>query len=262
MGRMDLAVDPPPAEPAMVDEAVALARAAGALTLAWFGAADLAVEAKADASPVTAADRAAEAHVRAYLAATHPDDGVLGEEEPERPGTSGRRWIVDPIDGTKAFVRGIPLFTTLLAVEDEHGIAVGVIHAPALDRTVWAGRGLGCVADGTACRVSTTTRLAGATVTTSSWEHWPEAALLGVKRSGAAMKGWGDGYGYLLAATGAVDAMVDPAAEPYDLGPMPVVIAEAGGIFTDWTGAVRIDAGTGIATNAAIHADLRALLTA
>ncbi|MBA2496727.1 MAG: hypothetical protein H0V33_06455 [Acidimicrobiia bacterium] len=258
---MELAVDPPPADPALVDEAVALARAAGALTLRWFGARDLAVEAKADASPVTAADRAAEAHVRAQLADSHPDDGVLGEEEPERLGTSGRRWIVDPIDGTKAFVRSVPLYTTLLAVEDEHGIAVGVIHAPALDRTVWAGRGLGCVDDATTCRVSTTTTLDEATVTTSSWEHWPESALLGVKRAGAAMKGWGDGYGYLLVATGAVDAMVDPAAAPYDLGPVPVVIAEAGGTFSDWTGAVRIDGGTGIATNGPIHDELRAALT-
>ncbi len=258
---MEIAVAPPPADPTLVDEAVALAKAAGALTLRWFGSADLEVETKGDATPVTAADRAAEALVRTQLAEAHPDDGVLGEEEPEHPGTSGRRWIVDPIDGTKAFIRGIPLYTTLLAVEDEHGIAVGVIHVPALDRTVFAGRGLGCVADGRTCRVSAAGTLDGAVVTTSSWEHWPEPALLGLRRSGAAMKGWGDGYGYLLVATGAVDAMVDPTAAPYDLAPMPVIITEAGGVFSDWSGATGIDGGSGVATNGAIHAELRALLT-
>ena len=132
---------PPPAEQRLVDDAVAIARAAGATTLPWFRSADLVVDRKGDGTPVTVADRGAEAHVRAALAEGYPDDGIVGEEEGVTRGTSGRRWYVDPIDGTKAFTRGVPLYSTLLAVEDEHGLAVGVIHLPALDRDGLGGTG-------------------------------------------------------------------------------------------------------------------------
>ena len=133
----------PPTDPELVDEAVELARMAGELTLRYFRADDLDVDLKGDGTPVTAADRGAERLVREELARRHPDDGVLGEEEAELVGTSGRRWVLDPIDGTKAFTRGVPLYTNLLAVEDEHGLAVGVVNVPALGETVWAGRGPG-----------------------------------------------------------------------------------------------------------------------
>ena len=137
-----------------MDEAVELARMAGELTLRYFRADDLDVDLKGDGTPVTAADRAAERLVRDELARRHPDDGVLGEEEAERIGTSGRRWVLDPIDGTKAFTHGVPLYTNLLAVEDEHGLAVGVVNVPALGETVWAGRGVGCFCNGRPARVS------------------------------------------------------------------------------------------------------------
>ncbi len=133
----------------MLDEAVALAREAGEHTLGWFGTDDLVVDRKGDGTPVTEADRAAERLIRTRFAAVHPDDAIIGEEEDDRPGTSGRRWIIDPIDGTKAFTHGVPLYSTLLAVEDEHGPAVGVIELPALGETVYAGRGLGCFRNGT-----------------------------------------------------------------------------------------------------------------
>ena len=133
----------PPVERWLLGEAVALARAAGDLTLQWFRQADLVVDDKADGSPVTEADRAAERLLREQIGARYPDDAIVGEEEAETTGTSGRRWIIDPIDGTKAFSRGVPTYCNLVAFEDEHGPAIGVINLPALNETVYAGRGLG-----------------------------------------------------------------------------------------------------------------------
>jgi len=253
---------PPPCDPALLDDAVAIAREAGESTLRWFRADDLEVERKGDGTPVTAADRAAEALVRRRVAERHPGDGVLGEEEAELVGTTGRRWIVDPIDGTKAFARGVPLYSTLLAVEDGHGLLAGVIVIPALGEAVWAGRGLGCSHDGRPCRVSTTASTAGAYLTTSGYTHWPEPMLLAARRSGMELRTWGDGYGYLLVATGRMDAMVDPAAAPYDLAPMPVILAEAGGRFTDLAGGEGYAGGSGIATNGVLHDEVLGVLTA
>jgi len=253
------ALDPagaPPADPALIDEAVELAQMAGAATLRWFRTAALAVDRKSDGTPVTQADREAERLVRTELAARHPDDGVLGEEESETLGRSGRRWILDPIDGTKAFTRGVPLYSNLLAVEDDHGIAVGVIHIPALSETVWAGRGRGCWYNGVAARVSSTARLADAYVSTSGFGPWSDDALLAIGHSGAALRTWGDGYGYALVATGRVDAMVDPEAALYDLAPMPVILGEAGGRFTSLEGTDGPGGGSGLASNGTLHEQL------
>jgi histidinol phosphatase-like enzyme (inositol monophosphatase family) len=257
---------PPVAAPAidrsLVDFAVDLAREAGQVTLRWFRAGDLAVDSKSDGTPVTAADRAAERLVRERLAEQFPGDGVLGEEEPERHGGSGRRWIVDPIDGTKAFTRGVPLYSTLLALDDEHGPAVGVIALPALGQVVYAGRGLGCWADGVVARVSDTPSLDHAYLSSSSYSHWSDAALLAVKHAGCELRTWGDGYGYALVATGRVDAMVDPTVEVYDVAAMPVILAEAGGRFTSLDGTEGAAGGSGVATNGAVHDDLLKLLRA
>jgi len=254
--------DLPPADPSLVEFAVELVRDAGNATLHWFQARDLVVDAKADGTPVTAADRAAERMVRERIGERFPDDGVLGEEEPDSAGTSGRRWIVDPIDGTKAFTRGVPLYSTLLALDDEHGPAIGVIGLPAVGQVVYAGRGLGCFADGTPARVSDTARVADAYVTTSGYSHWPEDHLLAVRRSGAQMRTWGDGYGYAMVATGRADVMVDPQVEVYDVAPMPVILSEAGGAFTDLSGRPGSGGGSGVATNGRLHAEVLALLAA
>jgi histidinol-phosphatase len=255
---------PPIAGPAvdtsLLDLAVDVAREAGQLTLRWFRAGDLAVDSKSDGTPVTAADRAAERLVRERLAEHFPDDGVLGEEEPESDGRSGRRWIVDPIDGTKAFTRGVPLYSTLLALDDEHGPAVGVIALPALGQVVYAGRGIGCWADGVAARVSDTPALGRAYLSSSSYSHWPDEALLAVKHAGCELRTWGDGYGYALVATGRLDAMVDPTVEVYDVAAMPVILAEAGGRFTSLDGTEGAAGGSGVATNGAVHDDLLKLL--
>lgn len=251
-------MDPaPPADPDLVDEAVSILRAAGTRTLEWFDRTDLAVDTKGDGTPVTEADRAAERLVRELLLAAHPDDTVLGEEEDDHSGTSGRTWIVDPIDGTKAFTRGVPLYSNLLAAVDAHGPLLGVINLPALGTTVYAGRGLGCFRNGRRVHVSTRTAPGECVLSTSGFSNWPEPMLLGVKRAGYQLRTWGDGYGYAMVACGAIDAMVDPEVSLWDVAPMPVILTEAGGRFTSTSGddlALVPGAGvSGVATNGLVH---------
>ncbi|HET6835705.1 MAG TPA: inositol monophosphatase family protein [Acidimicrobiales bacterium] len=250
-----------PIERELLDFAVDLVATAGEMTLRWFRSADLAVDTKADGTPVTAADRAAERLVRERIADRFPDDGVLGEEEPELLGRSGRRWIVDPIDGTKAFTRGVPLYSTLLALHDQDGPALGVIGLPALGQAVYAGRGLGCWSDGRPARVSETSTLDGAYLTTSGYSNWSDQALLAVKHAGCALRTWGDGYGYALVAAGRVDAMVDPEVDLYDVAAMPVILTEAGGRFTTVDGREDAAGGSGVATNGRVHDELLGLLS-
>jgi histidinol phosphatase-like enzyme (inositol monophosphatase family) len=246
----------------LVRQAVDLARQAGEISLKWFRSSDLHVDRKGDGTPVTEADRSIERFLRQEIGRLYPGDGVLGEEEPEQVGSTGRRWIVDPIDGTKAFTHGVPLYSNLLAVEDTDGLVVGVVNVPAIGEMVWAGRGGGCFWNGQPAHVSQRDRLAGAYVTTSGYDGWDDDALLRVKRAGMQLRTWGDGYGYLLVATGRIEAMVDPIAERYDLAPMPVIIAEAGGRFSDLDGNDgAIDGGNGVATNGRLHDDLLRALT-
>ncbi|MBK9178532.1 MAG: hypothetical protein IPM45_02970 [Acidimicrobiales bacterium] len=251
---------PPPVEAALLAAAVELAEQAGALALRWFRSPDLTVTAKGDGTPVTQADREAEHLVRSQLAHRFPADTILGEEEGLAEGTSTRRWILDPVDGTLAFSRGVPTFSTLLAVHDEHGPAVGVIVLPALGETVAAGRGLGCSSNGVPVQVSERDEVRGSTLSTSGFDHWPEPALIAVRRAGWRMRTWGDGWGYALVATGRIDAMVDPDVSPWDLAPMPVILAEAGGRFTAADGRDGIDRGSGVATNGRLHDTLLAQL--
>ena len=252
--------DAPPVDAGLLDEAVDLLRRAGELTLQWFRSDTLEIERKGDGTPVTAADKAAERFLREEITGRYPDDAIIGEEEASRAGTSGRTWIVDPIDGTKAFTHGVPLYCNLLAIEDEHGPAVGVINLPALGETVYAGRGLGCFVDGRPARVSTRDRLSGAYLSSCGFDYWDDDLLLRVKRAGPVLRTWGDGYGYALVATGRIDAMVDPEVAVWDVAPMPVILAEAGGRFTNWGGTGAIDQGTGVATNGVLHDEVLGLL--
>jgi len=250
----------PPCDPGLLAQAVAIAREAGAFTLPYFRSIELEVEHKHDDTPVTEADRGAERLVRELLHETFPADAVIGEEEDPKAGTSGRTWFVDPIDGTKAFTHGVPLYSTLLAAVDEDGPLLGVICLPALPETVWAGRGLGCFLEGERCHVSDRTTVAGAYVTASALRNWPDGALDATHAAGAFVRTWGDAYGYALVATGRVEAMVDHQAAVWDVAPMPVIITEAGGRFTDLTGAATHTGGSGLATNGVLHDDLLALL--
>jgi histidinol-phosphatase len=250
----------PPADRALLDIAVDLVRRAGTLTLDWFGHARLRVDTKGDGTPVTEADRAAERFLREELGQRFPDDAIVGEEEPDHHGTSGRTWTIDPIDGTKAFTRGVPLYANLLALDDEHGPAIGIVNIPALGELVAAGRGLGCSRNGEPCSVSATADLATAYASTSGIDGWPTGMLQRVLDSPVKLRTWGDGYGYVLVATGRIDAMIDPVVAPYDVAPMRVILPEAGGRFTDLTGVDRADGGSGLATNGALHETFLALL--
>lgn len=245
----------------LLDDVVALARRAGDATLEWFQRPDLDVVAKADGSPVTIADRTAERIIREALESGYPDDGILGEEEGSSNGTSGRRWIVDPIDGTQAFVRGVPLYSTLVAVEDEDGVVAGAIHLPALAETVWAGRGLGCFHNGNPTGVSTVGTVEGAVFSASGYDYMAGDMLARLHASPMALRTWGDAYGYALVATGRIEAMVDPIVNVWDLAPMMVIIPEAGGTFTDLTGLATHSGGTGLATNGLLHDEILRIVT-
>ena len=223
---------------------------------------DLEVERKGDGTPVTAADRAAERLLREQLAADFPDDGILGEEEAPMAGRSGRRWIIDPIDGTKAFTCGVPLYSTLLALEDEHGIAVGVIHLPALGETVWAGRGLGCWSDRGPARVSDARdarrRLRDVELVLPL-DRRPASPPL--EAAGAVLRTWGDGYGYALGGhrPGGGHGRPDRRA----LRRRPDAGAARRGrrpVHRPAPARPTIEGGSGLGTNGQVHDELLALL--
>jgi histidinol phosphatase-like enzyme (inositol monophosphatase family) len=252
-----------------LDLALAAAREAGQLTLGYFTRSDLAVELKADDSPVTIADRRAEELLRARISAKFPDDAILGEEFPERPGTSGFRWILDPIDGTKSFIHGVPLYGTLVAVEFQRRSVVGVIGMPALDESVYAavGHGAWYVHGGGApvrARVSQSSRLAESLFCTSDDTHWRgcgrQAVLERLQGAARLSRTWGDCYGYLLVATGRAELMVDPAMSVWDAAALQPVLEEAGGTFTNWRGEPTIHSGEGIATNGKILSEVLSLV--
>ncbi|MDH3499426.1 MAG: histidinol phosphate phosphatase [Acidimicrobiia bacterium] len=235
-----------------MDEVVELAVAAGNSTLRWFRAGDIDLEEKADGTPVTIADRTAERLIRDELTHRHPGDAVFGEEE-GGSGPGGRRWIIDPIDGTLSFIHGVPLYGTLLAVEDEHGIAAGAIHHAALDETVWAGRGRGAFHNGAPCRVSSVDRVDRAVFSTSDYAAMTPAMLQSVHQSGFLLRTWGDAYGYTLVATGRMEAMVDPIVHIWDVAPMAVIIPEAGGEFSSLDGKRSYTEGNAVASNGLLH---------
>lgn len=245
----------------LLDDAVAVATAAGQATLRWFQRTDLEVVSKSDGSPVTEADRAAERMIREALATRYPDDSIVGEEEGDTDGSGERRWIVDPIDGTQAFVRGVPLYSTLVAVEDAEGVAAGAIHLPALDETVFAGRGLGCFHNGAPTRVSTVTDIDQFVFSASGYGYMPNDMLNRLHASPMRLRTWGDGYGYALVATGRIEAMVDPIVSIWDLAPMMVIIPEAGGVFTDFEGDATYSSGNALATNGVAHDQILRIVT-
>jgi histidinol phosphatase-like enzyme (inositol monophosphatase family) len=237
-----------------------VARVAGAVALRHYRSA-LTVETKGDGSPVTIADREAEEAARAWITAHFPDDGILGEEFGEIESTSGRRWILDPIDATKTFVRGVPLWGTLVAVTEGEKVLAGAAFFPAVDEIVAAAPGLGCWWNGRRTRVSNTATLAGATVLITDERAFRTSAL----RSGwrtligevDVARTWGDCFGYLLVATGRAEVMVDPIANAWDVACFLPILEEAGGVFTDLTGRRTAFGGSAIASNAALARTVR-----
>ena len=247
--------------------AIEAARLAAADTLRWFNNPALVIDTKADASPVTQADRAAEAILRRHLLGAFHDDAFLGEETGATAGTSGYEWIVDPIDGTKSFIRGVPLYATLVGCRLAGQGVLGVIAIPALDEVVYAARGGGAwhargTASAVAARVSTRATLAESLICSSdftSFARWSggrkagDAARQQVESACGVVRTWGDGYGYLLVATGRADVMIDPLLNAWDAAAVETVVTEAGGRFTDWQGRTSIDSGDGVATNGLVH---------
>ncbi|OHB80127.1 MAG: histidinol-phosphatase [Planctomycetes bacterium RBG_16_64_10] len=250
----------------------AIAREAGRVTLDFFQRDDLQVDRKADDSPVTAADRQAEQLMRERIRAQFPEDTVLGEESGQTPGSSAYRWVLDPIDGTNTFVAGVPLYTTLVGVLAGQQGVVGVIHAPVLDEMVYAASGCGawCVRGRAVPRraqVSAVTRLAeGLFVTTAvaSFTQFRTASAqdvyLRLQAAARMTRTWGDGYGYLLVATGRAEVMVDPALNLWDAAPVQTILEEAGGTFTDWQGRATVHGGDGIGTNGRVHDEVLRLV--
>jgi len=235
--------------------ALELAEAADALSLPRFRAHDLVVETKPDLTPVTEADRAVEAELRRLLAERRPGEAVLGEEEGEA-GAGPTRWVIDPIDGTRNFSRGIPVWATLIALERDGRVEVGVVSAPALGRRWWAGRGEGAWRDGgERLGVSRVAALENATVLVAL-DRPPPAAAFGVWH----LRGLGDFWAHMLVAEGAAEIAIDAlGVSVWDLAAPLVIVEEAGGRFTDLEGATRPDGGAAIASNGLLHAEALAL---
>ena len=252
-----------------LDFARQIAREAGDLTLRYFKRPDLEIESKADLSPVTRADREAEALLTERIRAAYPMDGILGEELGAIPSHTGHRWILDPIDGTRSFARGVPLFGTLIGLEANGETVLGVIHMPACGETVYAARGEGAWwhLEGEAprpARVSSVRSLADAHFICTSPEGFLKRSLEPVfqelmARAGS-MRTWGDCYAYALVATGRAEFVVDPVMAAWDAAALIPILQEAGGAFTDWKGQVRQDGGNGVGSNGGLHEEVLQIL--
>ena len=248
--------------------ALRIADAVDTLAMARFQALDLQVETKPDLTPVTDADRAAEQAIRGILAAERPDDAVYGEEFGSS-GTGTRRWVIDPIDGTKNFVRGVPVWATLIALVDEGRPVVGVVSAPALGRRWWAATGEGAftgasLESATRLRVSAVAELADASLSYSSLSGWKERGQLGgmleLHDAVWRTRAYGDFWSYCLLAEGAVDIACEPELNLYDMAALVPIVTEAGGRFTSLEGVDGCDGGNALATNALLHESVLGIL--
>lgn len=241
--------------------ALELADQADALTMDRFGALDLHIETKPDLTPVTDADRGAEEALRASLAAARPDDTVFGEEFGGTTTLTGRQWVIDPIDGTKNFVRGVPVWCTLIALLDDGVPTIGVVSAPALARRWWAGLGQGAFGSFAGATrklsVSGVADLASASLSysdlTTGWEHRRDR-FVELTDAVWRVRAYGDFWSYCMVAEGAVDIACEPEVKLWDIAPLDILIRESGGTFTSIDGAPGPHGGSALATNGALHA--------
>ena len=252
-GALDAAIAP----------AAELARLTGDIAMRHYHS-RLDVETKADGSPVTIADRAAETAAREWVNRLFPEDGLLGEEfGVERP-NARRRWIIDPIDGTKSFVRGAPLWGSLVALCEGERVLAGAAYFPAIDELIAAASGAGCWWNGSRCAVSSIDALAQATVLTTDerFREHPEVrtAWDRIASAAAVSRTWGDCFGYFLVATGRAELMFDAVMSPWDAAALQPIIEESGGVFTDLRGRATAFGGSAIATNRALAQSIRAQL--
>ena len=233
------------------------------MTVARFRDRELVVTTKPDLTPVTEADRTVEQALRERITAARPDHGIVGEELGAEGGTAWR-WILDPIDGTKNYVRGIPVWATCIALQREEEVMVGVVSAPALGRRWWAARGEGAFADGQPIRVSAVADLADAQMSYDSVRSF-EAYGLGERFLDLARRCWrtrglGDFWSHVLVAEGAVDIAAEPEVSVWDVAAIQVIVEEAGGRFSDLSGAARPDGGSAVSTNGLLHDEVLAAL--
>ena len=238
--------------------AIAAGKEAGRLTLNYFRQDNFQVERKGDASPVTIADRSAELLLRERVSAAFALDGVVGEEYGTSDGSSGFNWILDPIDGTKSFISGVPLYGTMVGIECDGRALAGFVYMPGLDEGVYASAGQGAwhllgSSEPRRCQVSGRTQLAEGLFVTSQVDSFAKRgaadAFTALEAAAYITRTWGDCYGYLLVATGRAEVMVDPILNVWDAAAVQPIVEEAGGTFTDWQGAETISAGEAIATN-------------
>ena len=248
----------------LLEFAVEVAWRAGRIALAHYQT-GITAETKPDASPVTAADQAAEQRARELIETRFPHDGIVGEEFGTLRADAERRWILDPIDGTRTFLRGVPLFGSLLALEENGESVIGVMYFPALDETVYAARGEGCWWNGRRALVSDETQLDHALVLATDVEnierHQLQAGWNRVRSRAGLVRTWGDCYGHALVATGRAEAMFDPVMSIWDAAALQPIIEEAGGVFTDWQGNATHNGGSAVSTNTALARDIRTLIS-
>jgi len=245
-----------------MEAAEAVARVAGEVALRHYHR-GVTVETKGDGTPVSVADREAEDAARRWLELRFPADGILGEEQGSARPDARRRWILDPIDGTKTFVRGVPLWGTLVALAEGESVLAGAAFFPAVNELVVAARGEGCRWNGRPARVSPVERLEVAAVLCTEVSLGSAAQQRGLASLAARaglVRTWGDCYGYLLVATGRAEVMVDGVMAPWDAAALQPIVEEAGGVFTDWSGRPTAFGGSTVATNAALAREVRAVL--
>lgn len=240
----------------LLEFAQELAWQAGKITLAYFGT-GVVPELKADHTPVTIADRQAEERLRAMIAARFPTHGILGEEYGETQPGARYRWILDPIDGTKSFVQGVPLYGVLVGLERDNEAILGACFLPALNEMVAAAQGLGCTLNGRRVQVSAVDRLEDAVLLASDAESFAQydrsSAYDTLRAQARFTRTWGDCYGHVLVATGRAEIMLDPIMNVWDCAPLLPIVQEAGGVFTDWHGTPTIHGGSAVSTNRALR---------
>lgn len=236
--------------------AIEAARAAGEIALHYFRS-NLTVETKADRTPVTRADRECEAKIVAILSAHFPDHGFLGEEMGERPGKISARWIIDPIDGTKNFIRGIPFFATLIALEEDGEVTTGVMYAPALADLLYARKGQGAFANAQRVHVSEVATLHEAMLIHGGLNDlkvrpcWPP--FLQLVDSTARQRGFGDALGHRVVICGQAEVALEPEIKPWDVAATQIIVTEAGGRFSDFAGTSSIYTGSAVVSNGRVH---------
>jgi histidinol phosphatase-like enzyme (inositol monophosphatase family) len=247
----------------LLDFGVEAAREAGEITLRYFQR-KVETRLKGKDNFVTQADLEAEEFLRREISKRFPEDAIVGEEGGESAGNSGRRWIVDPIDGTYSFVHGVPFYGVLLGCEVDGDPSVGIIYIPALGEMVYAARGLGCFWNGEPARVSQTAQLEDALLLSTDFGSCARfgfgAAAEELQLRAAQRRTWGDCYGYVLLATGRADVMLDPAMNIWDCAALLPVLEEAGGTFTDWRGLRTIHSGNAVATNGALFEEVMRII--